>query len=231
MTHNDDLDDLLRFDPLYAAETLTGHSYKEDDQTQALGLSLHLDTGVSKRKALKATGDTHLSSSLAEQLEVMESLGFETVLLDSFEGSDYGLGSPEESYRIMWHPEGVLATVESYQGLGRNSTKFYYNVRFSQETMGKYYRYTSSGHFHTYDQENENYIWVGNHDGREAFKHHLTRLGLAGEFLSEWIEQPFLWLLTYTESKVEGYDYEAINEERISRLPKNVRNAITPQES
>lgn len=227
MTHNDDLDDLLQFDPLLAAETITGHSYKEDDETRALGFLLLQSAAVDKKKALQSTGDTYFNSSLNEQLEVMESLGFKTVLLDFFGGS---LGF-DETFRIMWHPCGVLATVESYQTFHRNSAKFYYNVRFPVEYVESRHSYTSSGHFHVYDPENGNFIWVGDHDGREAFKHNFTRLAEAGEFLSEWVEQPFLWLLNYKESAEDGYDHEVITQERISRLPEHIRKAVTPQGS
>ncbi|MCK4730320.1 MAG: hypothetical protein KAT28_03300 [Candidatus Aenigmarchaeota archaeon] len=37
---------------------------------------------------------------------------------------------------------------------------------------------------------------------------------------------PFLRLVTPEESKIEGYDYKAITENRIKRLPKNVREMI-----
>lgn len=220
MTDNDNLDDLLRVDPLQIAEEITGHSYKDNEDTLNLGFLLLHETTKAKQKALEERGDTHMNSDLQEQLTVMEMHGFETVLCDPF-----GEG---ESFRIMWHPKGILATVESYRTTRRNSCRFYYNVKFSPETVENWSEYTSSGRFSTYDTETDTYIWVGDHDGREAFAHTFTRLSEAGEFLSPWEEQPFLWLVTYEEAQEKNYDFKALNDERISRLPEYVRTAITP---
>ena len=56
----------------------------------------------------------------------------------------------------------------------------------------------------------------------------LGRLAKHGTFVSPWVERPFLWLLNYMDTKTEGYDYKAINEARIAKLPEHVRTCITP---
>ena len=80
---------------------------------------------------------------------------------------------------------------------------------------------TSSGGAH----KTEN-VWIGDHDGREALLFNLDRLRKHGDFLAPWIEQPFLWLLHYTDSKTDGYDYKAIARERIAMLPPWVQEMI-----
>jgi hypothetical protein len=65
-------------------------------------------------------------------------------------------------------------------------------------------------------------VWSGSHDGREAIKNNIKMLAENGEFLKNWLDVPFLWLLHHMDTKAEGYDYETINKERISKLPPHV---------
>jgi len=69
-------------------------------------------------------------------------------------------------------------------------------------------------------------IWCGDHDCREALKHNITQLAENGRFLKKWKETPFLWLLHHGDSKVDGYDYEAITKARIAMLPADIRECI-----
>lgn len=69
-------------------------------------------------------------------------------------------------------------------------------------------------------------IWSGHHDCREALKFNINRLSENGTFVKKWKEQPFLWLLHHEDSKREGYDYKAINEEKIKMLPEDVQELI-----
>lgn len=227
MTNNDEtLDAILRRDPLGEAEKITGLSYKDDEETSALGMLMHMAMSEEKRQALTARGDTHYASTLEEQIAVMEGQGFETVLVDPFESRN----GEAEAYFVMWHPEGVLATVESFHGTRRNSCVYYYNMRFTPENMVRRFSINQSGHLFAYGEDPENdTVWVGHLDGREGFVHTFNRLRSMGEFLPKWIERPFLWLVNYRETDVDGYDFRAINEERIARLPQYVRDAITPE--
>jgi len=70
---------------------------------------------------------------------------------------------------------------------------------------------------------------IGGGDCREALKYNIEQLELNGSFVKPWVERPFLWLLHYMDTKVEGYRYEKINAERIAMLPEEVRvAAISP---
>lgn len=213
-----DLHRLLRIDPLADAEQITGKSYKDDTETMRLGFGLHLELAAAKERAARETRDSYFSMDLAETLGLYADMGFEQVLCDEFEGTAYdGEPAPAETFRILWNTDGVLATVESYQGTRRNATKVYYNVLIDDRSdLGSR---TSSGRLHDGD------VWVGDHDGREGIRTNLERLSEIGSFLPVWVASPFLWLVTYAETKGD-YDYEAINAERISRLPEHVRRAI-----
>jgi len=209
--------DLLKTDALADAERITGKSYKDDEETMRLGFGLHLVLGAAKEAAAKAARDSYFSMNLAETLALYADMGFTEVLCDEFGGISYGTESaPAETYRILWR-DGILATVESHQGTHRNATKVYYNVAVHDRS--DLWSRISSGSM------TDGGVWVGDHDAREGIRTNLARLGEIGTFLSTWVKRPFLWLVTYAESKGD-YDYAAINAERISRLPADVQAAI-----
>lgn len=212
--------DLLSFDALNEAEKITGKSYQEDRETSALGFGLHMMQNEIKESALRAARDSHFRMNLAETLALYADMGFTEVLCDEFVGTTYGdEPAPVETFRILWHPEGILATVESYQSTGRNNTKVYYNIALADPRLNNTWSRVASGSLTGDD------IWVGDHDAREGIRTNLARLREVGTFLPVWIERPFLWLVTYAETKGD-YDYQAINEGRISRLPADVQAAI-----
>lgn len=98
---------------------------------------------------------------------------------------------------------------------------------------------------------------VGNLDCREAIKHNIQKLEKSGKFLHKWAARSFLWLVSYGEThreeekikaaeaehnrkRSEGLDshfsrldkcwsyHDRYNLERISRMPQEVQDAITP---
>jgi hypothetical protein len=68
-------------------------------------------------------------------------------------------------------------------------------------------------------------IWSGDHDCREAVKNNINLLAQNGRFMKKWFKAPFLWLCHYEETKGK-YDYEKINQSRIDKFPKYVREAM-----
>lgn len=215
---SDHISELLRFDPLAAAEGVTGKSYKEDQGTMAIGFAMHLQHNERKRAALEAARDTHFSMPYAEACAVYERLGFEKVLTVPFEGRYV----PEEM-TLWWSPEGLLLRSETFsfdgeRERGLNSSTVYYNLAI--ENREGLWSVTSSGSMR------EGGIWVGDHDAREGLAAKLDGLRSVGSFLPKWRARPWLWLLTYVDTDDKGYDHGAINEERIAALPQYVRDAI-----
>lgn len=209
MTHDPkSLEALLDFDALTAAEGLTGQSYKEDPGTEALGLALHLEATRLKREALIARDDTHYSSPFVDTVRIYRSEGFEVVLEDAFSGR-HGT----DQYMLLWNA-GMLAAIESF-GAVTNTNRVHLNGRY-----GEYMHVPSgmSGHF-------AEDVWVGYWDLRDGTRHKLSQLRSAGEVLPRWVQRPWLWLLSYQDST---QDRAAITNERISRLPKDIRDAISP---
>ncbi len=202
---------LLSFDALHAAEQITGASYKDDKGTMALGFSLLQAASAEKERVLAAADDTSMRTPFTRTLEIYLSEGFTVVYKTKF--PSIGPGGGEDAWLILWHPEGLLATLESY-GPATNSSKIYFNVKAPESGRSLLWSGCySRGHF------------VGDMDVREGLRHRLRQLRELGT-ARPWVERPFLWLLTYNDSKVDGYDHNALNEQRIAQLPADVQAAI-----
>lgn len=210
---------LLRTDPLAEAEKITGKDYTQDDETMRMGFGFVAALNAVKQAAFINAADTHMNISLEDALRLFSIMGFDELLCDEFQGTSYGASEADnETYRILWHSKGVLATVESYRETKLNMAKIYYNIEFPMESFD--WSVTSSGSFVS------DTVWAGDHDAREGVRHKLRQLEEAGSFLPVWVKAPFLWLVDYSQSREDGYDYKAINASRISRLPIDVQLAI-----
>lgn len=217
----DEISEALQFDGLLAAEKLTGRSYKEDDATSWLGMGLMMQNNDHKERLLRENRDSFFRMTFAELLALYADLGFEEVYREWFTGS-----GGEETYVILWHPDGLLAHAESYNGTSMNSTKVLYNYQHKDVYFG--WPLKSSGSY-------EGDVWIGDHDAREGIRHSLDAMRDEGEFLPVWIKRPWLSLCNYAESKSVYGDWRedmerrnAITELKISLLPEHVRAAITP---
>lgn len=227
------IEKLLNTDALSEAEKITGKSYKEDKLTEAIGLSNHIALGKEKEKLLKSVGDSTSQNTELDYLKIVEGIGFKSLLIEPFTNKD----NIEERLHIMWHYEHSILLVfdthtwgddGSWAKAGRsvpppsiNGGSFYYNWKPNGELS--YFNGLSSG---GYVEEEGNFVWSGSHDCREAIVFNINNLSKNGSFIENWVECPFLWLLHYMDTKIEGYDYNTINKERLSKLPIDVQNKI-----
>jgi len=98
---------ILDFDALQAAEKVTGKSYKEDKATEALGFLGHIESSKRKTELLKSLGDSTFSNTEEDYLNIVSSIGFESVLIEPFKNKD-GI---EERLHIMWDRESSILLV------------------------------------------------------------------------------------------------------------------------
>lgn len=209
---NKELGNALDYDALDHAERITGVEYKKDEGTTLMGITLMQANNAKKNALLKATADVHWGMTMAEWLAAVEQMGFR--LLHSEAVKDTG-----DTYYILWR-DGILLVAESYwKGRSVNSAKCYFNFRGPRNAMRRCSNSFAGG-------TDDDPIWAGDYDSREGLRYTLEKMQAEGELLSKWVKQPFLWILSYADTKEEGYDYEAINKERIARLPDDVRAAI-----
>lgn len=207
-----EIKDALSFDAFSAAEEITGKSYKTDTDTETLGVALHMMHGQSKKELLRAAGDTYWAMPLPEWLAVVKDMGFKEIFSMPIPGT-------KDTFLMFWMP-GILLKADTYlDGKSLNGATAYFNFKGPRRAMNG----GSSGHAGMIDGQD---VWDGSRDAREGFRFAITQMQEAGELLPVWVKPPFLWLLHYMDTKTEGYDYQAINAERIAMLPADVQAAI-----
>lgn len=209
---NTDLKEALAYDPISDAEKRMGKSYKDDDAVTWLGVALMQDQRMAKDALLFLNRDTNsMRQTIPEFFEILADMGFREVLKIGIEGTP-------DHFFIFWKA-GLLVKLDTYMGRSVNSATCYFNYRGPRDAING-----SNGCIQgTEDQP----VWYGDTDIREGLRHKIETMSEAGELLEKWIKPPFLWLLHYMDTKAKGYDYNAINAERIAMLPEDVREAIS----
>lgn len=237
-THNKISDERLKrildFDPLVAASEATGVSYKESEAVAFLGMAYAMENNALKNKALKNRRDSTYDTEAAEYIEIITELGFELVLKVPFTNDD----GVELNLQFFARQDGLILVFDEFQWdiEGHvpvvNGANLYYN--WKPNNIQTRWEVTSSGGFVGPNGESlvqnpniteDQYVWSGNHDAREAIRYKIQQLEKAGTFLSRWAQPPFLWFLHYMDTKGE-YDYKVINVERIAMLPEWVQEII-----
>ncbi len=224
-----DNDDLIRKtlarNALREAEELTGKDYTDKDTT-GLGLLLHLQASAEKRFVMEASGDTAFRNTVKRYLRVAGEEGFSVVLEEKFKNDR----DTECTYYIMWHPDGILLSFDTFSWPGEeqniNGGNFYYN--WKPKLNNTYWGVTRSGHIAA------NGTWVGYHDCREGLRFHLRQLRECGDFVVPWVEDPHLWLMHYMNTSSVESEHYAISslkhaeftEKNIKLLPGYVQKAI-----
>lgn len=227
------ISDLLRFDPLSAAEELTGESYKTSKSTEALGFCLMQEHSRIKNAALMERGDTMLSNDTDRYLSIVASIGFEEALTIPFRSHEQ-----DETFRIYARHDGILLAFDTFGNKRINGGHFYYNWHPGAEAISNRPEGILSS-YHLMKRPDGNFtppitvedIFVGYHDCREALVFNIDRLTQYGSFANPWRERPFLWLLHHGDPKGHDVDYQSINRERIALLPAWVREFIGPEDS
>lgn len=236
--------DALEIDPFALAEKMTGQSYKTDKATESLGFGLSLAHVQSTRELLSSIGDMHYGLSAPQGLALFLKDGFDIVSVRKFEGNtgDKSEVYDERLYILFCKRRGILVRFETY-GRGSahnpdgscNSIKVYFNYRPGHKdfVMCGY-----SGHgivdpaplYKTeasqYNPDGNTYAIIGDFDGREGIFTRLQMLEQNGEFITPWLEKPWVWFLSYADTKEKDYDVDGINNAALSVLPDYVKKAI-----
>ncbi|URP22282.1 hypothetical protein SEA_BIG4_249 [Microbacterium phage Big4] len=235
---DDKLTKLLSFDPLGAAEDITGLSYKEDDATQGLGFLFLQENAKAKEEALTANQDTHWNVKFLDTVDIVLDLGFRLVYAQAIRDTTrYGDGKLVH-WQAFWR-DGILLVIESY-GDRLNKANIYYNWRtHTGETTwpdwtlglsGGWSRRTRIGNGVTYDTEIPDDPWTlcVSSDVREGLRHKLGQIeSLDGYVLPEWYVRPFMYLVSYAEKHDENSDdYKTLTREKIERFDPVVRDII-----
>ena len=237
----------VRFDALAAAERITGEEYKVNSRTADLGFAMHIRHVRDTAELLKISGDTCYERDMEWTLKRFQEAGFEVMLTEDFEGDKGDDGTPfKEQFHILFDERrGLLLWLQTYSRGAKfnpngsvNTATLYFNWRPTQGTHGllgcSMQAVRDPGAVVSYapDPYKPNapsrraHAYAGDVDAREGVFAWLEESEENGEFLPVWLAAPHMWLLTYMDSKSEGYDSDAINKARIAKLPAHVQAAI-----
>lgn len=188
-------DDMLNFDPLDTAMKMTNKDYSTDEETMDLGMALHVLHAKNKKEELALRNDTYWSMPYAEALPILDDLGFQVVFTEKIGDDDV------DEYTLLWREDGILMETDSYtsyEGATKvlNNIRFYYNWR--PNNIREAYSVTSTGCFTSGQRDSEEVvpeeelIWTGHNDAKDALRHKIARLEANGTFLPVWVEAPLL---------------------------------------
>jgi hypothetical protein len=216
------LPEILKFDVIGEVEQATGRRVTtEPDVTGLMALSFSIDAAQRKRELLSEACDTYMGMQMGDYRAIIEAYGFELVLETPFLGH-----FSDERHYVYAHRDGLLLSVDTYQGERVNGGKVYYAWQTTPDVKDRHSLTSSGG----WIDKGVFTLWLGDHDCREAIIFNLDALRAAGKFVTPWPRQPFLWLLHYMDTKTPNYDYEAITAARIALLPEWVRQMICPED-
>lgn len=215
---NEDIDKILRTDPLAEAEKLTGKSYKDDEETAAMGLLMHMANARRRNHLMEANGDSTFRSREEDYIRIIESIGFEKVWMDVFEGRV----TKEREY-IFHNPAGFLLYFNTYTwevgDCNVNRAEIFFNWK-SNDAKNLFPNACSGG-------LNDDLVFCGNMDAREAVIHNVTKLLRTGQMHTPIDrKRTWIWFVNYIESSVEGYDHKAITQSKMVQLPQRVRESF-----
>lgn len=205
--------EMLDFDGLAQAEQITGQSYKDDKETEGLGMLLHIMGSQVKANHLQSIGDSYFNMPWDESKALFESAGFEIILLEEFEGTDRGSGSPREEFLIAQRG-GAILVAESFSTTRRNKASIYFNAKLKDPKDEYYFPRCSGtsvyiGEFPdhrgfapkdmTLEEFNAESVRIGDFDAREGMLSRLADIEEHAEIILPWIECPFMSLVNYAE--------------------------------
>jgi hypothetical protein len=229
---------ILNFDALDHVEKTTGLPY-DDEVNIGAAMGLFINQNLAKSNLMEALGDSKFSEDFEKYFEIVtEKLGFEVVYNENFTVSNFDCYEGrridvQESHLILARRDGFLLNLTSY-GIGGNrsvnSANLYFNLEIPLgSTAHRDVQY--SGGFHFPNEGDEPKYIEGSMDVREAVCHKVNSIEAAGQMMSPWIKQPFLWLLNHEDEKYEEkygveLNYKALNVERIKKCLVGCRRCV-----
>lgn len=215
----------LDFDVIDLAEKIS----KDEEGSMALGFVMNKIKRKVIEREMKDRGDTYPRISFIDFRRILIDNDFKLIYEEEFQGKDY-----KDIQVIYWKDdEGLLLTADSYSGQKNvNSAKIYYNWKSEIINASNVFELdiTQNGCFL---QMKPYPIWIGSYYANEALIYHLDGLRTYGEFIPEWVQTPFLWLLNYNDSdgEYESYSYEEINKQKLAKIDPQIRNKFIRKES
>lgn len=228
------IDKLLKSDPLAIAEKITGTSYKKSESTANLGLALMFKINGEKEALLKEENDTYFGITPKQFVAILEEEGMKEIFHEEFEHTYPGETKKYVDYASIFfsEKEGLFLFFDTYGNQRSiNGGNIYYNWHPNDNKRS--WDLLSSGGFEEHDGK---LIHAGSADVREGLRFRLKNMRAAGKFITPWVGQYPVWVLSYNDThKYDDKEYsersKAYDETialRLQSLPENVKVAIAP---
>lgn len=205
---------LISFDPIASAERV----FPGDAEAQVTTAIFHSQL---LRAHMNEVKDSHYGIDFSTMVKMALDEGFVEIFSKDVI-DDSRLEPASETYLILFnHESGILLVLESYFNKSVvNTARMYYNIELRPDAD-----LNCLSSFHMNGD-----VYICSHDVRVGFRHYLSKLRANGKFLSKWVERPFLWFLTFMDTRYRNYDHNVITESVIRQFPKSVIDAITPNQ-
>jgi hypothetical protein len=214
---------MLRLDTIFETEKLFGgkdHNKFSDKENMTM-LQYSALLNEEKNNYFSSLGDTYFRMSWQSFKELITKYGFIPAMEYDFSHDKY-----VDEFIIYYNlPKGLIICATSYfDKKSVNGGTLWGEIKANnKEDSHIVWSWLSTGGQSKFDD----LIYETQQDVREGLFSILNTLESAGEFLPKWINKNrFLWLLDFTETKVEGYDYKKITMEKILKCPKEMQEII-----
>jgi hypothetical protein len=172
-------------DSLKIAEQCTGKSYKDDEETDKLGLGLHMMIADQKKKVLRQVDDTYFGIRYADYEDILFDMGMQRVLSYPTKRYDGRI----DAVHVHASEDGLLVVSEEYNHhdgvIGINGGNIYFCLELDNpyENYEWEYGLKRSG---SYDDIDGSVYMSGYLDVREALRTRIDTMRENGKFANPW---------------------------------------------
>lgn len=209
--------DILNFDPLSCSEKITGKSYKEDKDTEKLGVYFHLVHNSNKKQMLMQNLDTYWAMPYENYISVVKDLGFKK--LDEWYHD-------KEIMTHWYHDAGLYLVTETHTWEDSNTpnlnTAHLYFSWISNEHHDNYGIRPSGSYFKVEGK----YGFQGDIDVREGLRFNVETLLSNGTLVPYNEPATFVNVISHVERNLEHEEYMKLKREKMSRLPKEIKKVL-----
>jgi len=220
---------LLDFDGLAEAERVTGQSYKENDGVSFLGMIFAMEKGQKMEQAMKATNDAYYHIDFSEYLSILYDIGFESLIPLQPHADPLRAKDGDEEAVFVHKNYGIILVLDTFNK-NLNSCNFFY----CWKPNGKAEMFLDCLSSGGYTKINNEYFWMGHHDGREAIRYHIKQLLKQGQFITPWVKFDTSFLIYMDRRKYnfgERNDWEQYSSKIvIEKFPEDIKKMIKFEE-
>lgn len=215
------IDELLRYDPIAEAEKITrkGHWSNFSDEEMKASMGLVVLHNKRTDNLLKQNHDTHFSMTWNEFEDILISNGFKNGYEEVFPYDDH-----KEKEVMFYREDGLLIWATSFNNMKSvNGGTMYGEIILNDKDNLKKMPSCSGGF---YDIENNKQHF--NTDVRKGLIYFISQMSQIGTFIPKWEEDnKFFWFLNYSSDEERNIDnYMEISKKKMNMFCDEAKKII-----